>query len=151
MSNLEILQRSEILVVDDIPENLRLLMDMLVEQGYKVRPAIDGEQALSATKFRAPDLIMLDIKMPGIDGFEVCRRLKKCEDTRNIAVIFISALDQLSDRIKGFEVGGVDYITKPFQREEVFSRIKTHCITSYTQRAGFRKEYTRAAGTGTDG
>lgn len=116
----------EILLVDDTSANLKLLMNMLNTEGYKVRPAMDGKQALATVKIRKPDLILLDVNMPGIDGLEVCRRLKADESTRDIPVIFISALDALSDRVKGFEVGGVDYIAKPFQREEVLVRVHTH-------------------------
>lgn len=116
----------EILVVDDTSANLKLLMDILSSHGYKVRPAIDGEQALMAVAMRQPELILLDIKMPGIDGYEVCRRLKSDTKTKEIPVIFISALDALGDRLKGFELGAVDYITKPFQREEVLVRVRTH-------------------------
>ncbi|MCU7836755.1 MAG: response regulator [gamma proteobacterium symbiont of Taylorina sp.] len=116
----------EILVVDDTHANLKLLMDMLTSHGYKVRPALDGEQALAAVAMRQPELILLDIKMPSIDGYEVCRRLKSDAMTREVPVIFISALDALGDRVKGFELGAVDFITKPFQREEVLVRVHTH-------------------------
>jgi len=116
----------EILVVDDTPANLKLLMDLLNTQGYKVRPAPDGKIALAAVAARKPDLILLDIKMPDMDGYEVCRRLKENKQTQEIPIIFISALTSLEDRIKGFAVGGVDFITKPFQREEVLARINTH-------------------------
>lgn len=119
-------RKNEILVVDDTLANLKLLLDMLVEHGYKVRPANNGEQALDSVAVRKPDLILLDIKMPGLNGYEVCQRLKEDEQTQDIPVIFISALDSLSDRIKGFEVGGVDYITKPFQHAEVLVRVDTH-------------------------
>jgi CheY-like chemotaxis protein len=118
--------KGEILVVDDTPANLKLLMDMLSSHGYKVRPAADGEQALAAVAMRQPELILLDIKMPGIDGYEVCRRLKSDTKSEEIPVVFISALDTLGDRVKGFELGAVDYITKPFQREEVLVRVHTH-------------------------
>ncbi len=126
MNNKENICKGEILVVDDIPANLKLLMDLLTSQGYKVRPAIAGEQALSAIKMRKPDLILLDVKMPGMDGYQVCQHLKKNKQTAEIPVIFISALGSLKDRIRGFEEGGVDYITKPFQREEVLVRVHTH-------------------------
>lgn len=119
-------QNNEILVVDDTVANLKLLLDMLIEKGYKVRPANNGEQALASVAIRKPELILLDIKMPGMDGYEVCRRLKEDEETRDIPVVFISALDDLAARIKGFEVGGVDYISKPFQQEEVLMRVETH-------------------------
>ncbi|MCW5210907.1 response regulator, partial [Desulfobulbus sp. N3] len=116
----------EILIVDDVPENLQLLVSFLTAQGYQVRPASDGELALAAVKKRLPDLILLDIKMPDMDGFEVCRRLKADERTCNIPVIFISALSSLEDRLKGFAVGGLDYIIKPFEEVEVLARVKNH-------------------------
>lgn len=118
--------QGEILVVDDTPATLKLLTDILSDQGYKVRSATGGQQALDATARRPPELILLDIKMPGMDGYEVCRRLKTLGQSKLIPVIFISGLGMLSDRVKGFEVGGVDYITKPYQREEVLVRVRTH-------------------------
>ena len=118
--------QGEILVVDDTPANLKLLVDLLLANNYKVRPASDGQQALNAVKKRKPDLILLDIMMPNVDGYEVCRRLKENEDTRDIPIIFISALDALEDRIKGFDLGGVDYITKPIESKETLARVNTH-------------------------
>lgn len=115
-----------ILVVDDNPNNLRLLINMLTQQGYKVRPASSGSHALVTIKKDAPDLILLDIQMPEINGYEVCRRLKANEQTQHIPVIFLSALNELFDKMTAFDVGGVDYITKPFQVEEVLARIQTH-------------------------
>jgi len=100
-----------------------LLANILQEKGYKVRPATNGEQALKAISIKQPDLVLLDIMMPEMDGFEVCKRLKDKEETRNIPIIFISALDDVDARVKGFEIGGLDYITKPFQAEEVLARI----------------------------
>ena len=126
MENETIQHKGEILIVDDTQANLQLLMELLLEQSYKVRPAIDGEQALTAIHKRKPDLILLDIKMPGLDGYEVCRRLKNDESTKDIPIIFISALSDLDDRVKGFNLGAVDFITKPFQREEVLIRIQNH-------------------------
>ncbi len=120
------INHGEILVVDDTPANLKLLMDLLNTQGYKVRPAPDGKIAIAAVAARKPDLILLDIKMPDMDGYEVCRRLKENKQSQEIPIIFISALAALEDRIKGFAVGGVDFITKPFQREEVLARVSTH-------------------------
>ncbi|MES9872730.1 MAG: HD domain-containing phosphohydrolase [Candidatus Sedimenticola sp. 6PFRAG7] len=116
----------DILIVDDTPASLRLLSGLLTDAGYKTRPANSGELALQSAFTKAPELILLDIRMPGIDGYEVCRRLKENESTREIPVIFISALDDIRDRVKGFEVGGVDYISKPFQQEEVMARVRTH-------------------------
>jgi len=118
--------KAEILVVDDTPDNLRLLIEMLGAQGYKVRPASDGPYALSTARAAPPDLILLDIKMPGMDGYEVCEQLKTDECTRDIPIIFISALNEVFDKVKGFSIGAVDYITKPFQAKEVLARVETH-------------------------
>ncbi len=116
----------DILIVDDTPENLTVLRQMLTEQNYMVRPALNGEIAIKAVNTSSPDLILLDIRMPGMDGYEVCKQLKSEEKTSGIPVIFISALNELDDKIKAFSLGGVDYITKPFQAEEVLARVKTH-------------------------
>jgi len=116
----------EILIVDDTPANLRLLSAMLSEHGYRVRPARNGKLALMSAQASPPDLILLDIRMPDLNGYEVCEQLKADPHTRDIPVIFISALDQSDDKVKAFAFGGVDYITKPFQIEEVLVRIKTH-------------------------
>ncbi len=115
-----------ILIVDDTPANLRMLAEMLRKQGYKVRPAPNGKRALSTAKNELPDLILLDIMMPGMDGFEVCRQLKADERTRDIPIIFISALNEGFDKMTTYSIGGVDYITKPFHQEEVLARIHTH-------------------------
>jgi DNA-binding response OmpR family regulator len=117
---------NDILIIDDTPENLTVLLKILSRQGYQVRPALSGEIALKAVREEAPDLILLDIMMPGMDGFEVCARLKSDEKTQQIPVIFFSALDDSENKIKGFEAGGVDYISKPFHTEEVLARVKTH-------------------------
>jgi two-component system, NtrC family, sensor kinase len=114
------------LVVDDTPDNLRLLVGILADQGYKVRPVPSGKLALSAAQGMPPDLILLDIKMPEMDGYEVCEQLKSDPRTAEIPVIFLSALNDVFDKVRAFQVGGVDYITKPFQAEEVGMRIKTH-------------------------
>lgn len=116
----------EIMVVDDNPANLKLLMDILSAAGYKVRPANGGELALLSVEFKMPDLILLDINMADIDGYEVCRRLKAKDRSREIPVIFISALDDVKDKVKGFNLGGIDYISKPFQADEVLIRVKNH-------------------------
>jgi signal transduction histidine kinase len=115
-----------ILIADDTPENLRVLTRMLQDQGFKVRPALEGETALESARQAPPDLILLDIMMPGMDGFQVCQQLKQEERTGSIPVLFISALEDVLDKVKAFQVGGVDYITKPFQLEEVLARVKTH-------------------------
>ncbi|NNG01401.1 MAG: response regulator [Desulfobacteraceae bacterium] len=122
--------RQNILIVDDTPENLRVLTDMLTEQGYKVRPAPSGKLALSGAAAILPDLILLDIHMPEMDGYEVCRRLKADKATKSVPIIFISALSEVFDKVKAFKAGGVDYITKPFQVEEVLARISTHLTIS---------------------
>jgi len=123
-------QRSEavddILIVDDTPANLRLLSQMLAEHGHSVRAVTSGGRALASAQLSRPDLILLDIKMPEMDGYEVCERLKADGQTRDVPVIFISALDELQDKVRAFAVGGVDYITKPFQVEEVLARVETH-------------------------
>jgi len=115
-----------ILVVDDTPANLQLLAGMLKERGYRVRPAPNGELALRAAQMAPPDLILLDITMPKMDGFEVCARLKADDRLRDIPVLFISALNETSDKVRAFQAGGVDYVTKPFNIEEVEARVRTH-------------------------
>jgi PleD family two-component response regulator len=115
---------ADILIVDDTPANLNVLSAILGKRGYRVRPAINGALALKAAQKAAPDLILLDVQMPGLDGYEVCRQLKADPQTRAIPVIFISALDDVLDKVEAFQVGGVDYITKPFQIEEVLARVE---------------------------
>jgi putative two-component system response regulator len=117
---------SNILVVDDVPANLTLLTGMLKEKGHRVRPVPSGKLALKALEHETPDLILLDITMPEMDGFEVCRRLKQDTRFRDIPIIFISALTETLDKVKAFGSGGVDYVTKPFQFEEVEARVETH-------------------------
>jgi signal transduction histidine kinase len=117
---------NRILVVDDSTANLQLLMDLLSEQGYTVYPASDGELALEFVQTTIPDLILLDIKMPEMDGFEVCRRLKADERSAYIPVIFLSALKDERDKVRAFREGGVDFISKPFQQEEMLARIRIH-------------------------
>lgn len=117
---------ADILIVDDTPANLQLLAGMLRERGYKVRPAPSGETALRAAQASPPDLVLLDITMPGMDGYEVCRRLKDDLRLREIPVLFISALQETGDKVRAFQAGGVDYVSKPFQLEEVEARVRTH-------------------------
>jgi signal transduction histidine kinase len=117
---------SDILVVDDTPANLQVLSRMLKERGYNVRPAPGGEIALAAAKQLPPDLVLLDINMPGLNGYEVCAQLKRDERMRDVPVIFISALNETLDKVMAFGMGGVDYITKPFQFEEVEARVAVH-------------------------
>jgi len=118
--------KDEILIVDDNPINLRLLTRILKENNYAVRAVLDGERALSAVAAALPDLILLDVMMPEMDGYEVCRRLQADDRTREIPVIFISALEDTKDKVKAFEAGGVDYITKPIQVAEVLARVEVH-------------------------
>ena len=118
--------KADILIVDDTPANLQLLSQILAEQGYRVRPVPEGSLALAAAQAEPPDLILLDIRMPEMDGYEVCEHLKANPQTRDIPIIFISALDATQDKVKAFTVGGVDYISKPFQFEEVLARVETH-------------------------
>ncbi|MGH8002224.1 MAG: response regulator, partial [Brasilonema sp.] len=118
--------KANILVVDDTPDNLRLLSAMLTQLGYEVRRVINGQTALKTAQAAPPDLILLDIMMPDMNGYEVCQRLKASPLTRDIPVIFISALDEVLDKVKAFAVGGVDYITKPFSEEEVFARVENN-------------------------
>jgi len=115
-----------IMVVDDVPENLKLLEGMLRDCGYRVVAFPRGNLAIKAAQKDPPDLILLDIMMPGLDGYAVCERLKADPNLRDIPVIFISALDEISDKVEAFRRGGVDYVTKPFQFEEVEARVKAH-------------------------
>ena len=115
-----------ILIVDDNPANLEVLSEALTSAGYRVAVAVDGESAIKQVKYRLPELILLDIMMPEIDGFETCRRLKADLATKDIPVIFMTALSDIENKVKGLSVGAVDYITKPFQHEEVISRVKIH-------------------------
>lgn len=117
-------QKEDILVVDDTPENLRLLSSFLVREGYNVRKALTGQMALTAMDTVLPDLILLDIMMPNMDGYQVCEKLKCNPKTAAIPVIFLSALNDAFDKVKAFTVGGADYITKPFQFEEVLARVR---------------------------
>ncbi|MBA3922187.1 MAG: response regulator, partial [Nostocaceae cyanobacterium] len=116
--------RGNILIVDDIPENLQVLSITLSEYGYTVRGVVKGTMAIRVAHSAPPDVILLDIRMPEMDGYEVCEQLKASPATRDIPVIFISALDEIFDKVKAFQVGGVDYITKPFQVEEVLARVE---------------------------
>ena len=118
--------KPDILIVDDTPENLQVLTGLLQSRGYKVRPVRSGKLALQAARNMVPDLILLDIKMPEMDGFEVCRRSKADSQLAEVPVIFLSALSDTSDKVEAFRAGGVDYVTKPFQIEEVEARVETH-------------------------
>lgn len=123
-----------ILIIDDNPENLRLLSRMLIRRGYDVRQALNGLMALKAVELQPPDLILLDIMMPQLDGYEVCKRLKANPQTAGIPVIFLSALDDVDNKIKGFAVGAVDYITKPFQFDEVLVRVQNQLSLQFARR-----------------
>ncbi|MDB9373782.1 diguanylate cyclase domain-containing protein [Nodularia sphaerocarpa] len=135
----DIENQGNILLVDDIPENLQLLSDLLVKLGYTVRSVTSGRMALKTVKVKRPDIILLDIKMPEMDGYEVCQALKADEDLANIPIIFISALDDVLDKVKAFNSGGVDYITKPFQIEELVARLNNQ-LTIQRQKYLLQKE-----------
>src|SRR5580700_6896633 len=126
---------SDIMIVDDNPANLKLLEDMLLQRGYEVRSFPLGRLALAAASRNPPDLILLDINMPEMDGYEVCERLKSSELVSDIPVIFLSALSETQDKVKAFRSGAVDYVSKPFQFEEVHARVETHLKLHGLQRA----------------
>ena len=126
---------ANVLVVDDTPANLRVIVDQLEEQGFRVAVAEDGEEAIRRAQRIRPDLILLDVMLPGIDGFETCRRLKADELTRDTPVVFMTALTDSADKVKGFAAGGVDYVTKPFEAQEVMARVRTHLCLHAMQRA----------------
>ncbi len=119
-------ENATILIVDDTHDNLRLLAKVLSKNGYSVRPAPTAKLALAAALADPPDLILLDINMPEMNGFEVCEKLKQVEATKDIPIIFVSALGETFNKVKAFDVGGVDYVTKPFQIEEVIARVSSH-------------------------
>ena len=124
--NCELADGKIILIVDDNPANLELLSDLLDDAGFEIWVARDGESAIRKAEYAPPDIILLDVMMPGIDGFETCRRLKSNPLTQEIPVIFMTALSDTVDKVKGLNLGAVDYITKPFQNEEVLARVKLH-------------------------
>src|SRR5690349_9333434 len=124
--NTQIAPLASILIVDDTPANLQVLAGMLKDRGYKVRPVPSGKLALSAAQRDPPDLILLDINMPNMNGYEVCEHLKADVNLKGIPIIFISALTEPLDKVKAFSIGGVDYLTKPFQMEELHARVETH-------------------------
>jgi len=123
---LNFIESGNILVVDDTPENLDILIEMLEKRGYAIRATTSGRLALDAVEKFIPDLILLDINMPDMNGFEVCRKFKAIDKTRKVPVVFISAITETIDKVKAFAVGGIDYITKPFQNEEVLARVSTN-------------------------
>jgi diguanylate cyclase (GGDEF)-like protein len=126
---------ASVLVVDDNANNLRVVEGILKDTGFRVRMALTGESALRSIEIEIPDIILLDIRMPGMDGYEVCSRLKSNPDTAEIPVIFLSALQDVADKLRAFQVGGVDYVVKPFQAEEVLSRVHTHLELAQTRRS----------------
>lgn len=118
--------KGKILAVDDTPASLKLLSDILKEEGYEVRSAISGELALHSAFANPPELVLLDIRMPDMDGYEVCRRLKANPATKGVPVIFVSAVLDTEQKVQGFELGAVDFVTKPYQRGELLARVRTH-------------------------
>lgn len=135
MSDLSPHEQGDLLIVDDLADNLRVLSNTLSSQGYRVRCVKNGAMALVGAKAVPPDVILLDIRMPEMDGYEVCQRLKVEPETRDIPIIFLSALDETVDKAKAFEVGGADYITKPFQVEEVLARVKNQLTIQRLKKA----------------
>ncbi len=120
------INKGTLLIVDDVPNNLKMLFTYLREHDFKVRVAQDGEDALEQLQYARPDLILLDVMMPNMDGFEVCRQLKSKPDTKDVPIIFMTALTDTVDKVQGFQIGAVDYITKPVQQEEVLARVNAH-------------------------
>jgi two-component system, cell cycle response regulator len=131
--------KGNILLIDDLPENLQLLSELLTQLGYSIRSVTSGRMALKTLSVKQPDLILLDIKMPEMDGYQVCAAIKADEKLRDIPIIFISALDDVFDKVKAFAVGGVDYIAKPFQIEEVVARIENQ-LTIQRQKTALQQE-----------
>ena len=124
--NIDLNHQGVILIVDDNPTNLEMLFDFLADAGFTVLVAEDGESAIARAEYAPPDLILLDILMPEMDGFETCRRLKANARTKDIPIIFMTALTETVDKVKGLSLGAVDYVTKPLQHEEVLARIQLH-------------------------
>jgi len=118
-----------ILIVDDTPENLGLLMDMLGNEGFEVRLACDGKDAIEQVEYSPPDIILMDVMMPEMNGYETCHHLKKNRKTREIPIIFLTAMEDTPNKVKGFKVGGVDYMTKPLQLDEVRARTRIKSAT----------------------
>ncbi len=119
-------KKKRILIVDDDPVNMQLLEDLLNENGYRVDASSDGKSALEFIENESPDLILLDVMMPGLDGYEICEKLKSNIETKHIPVIFLTAKNDVEDVVRGFKVGGVDYVSKPFNSEELIARVNTH-------------------------
>ncbi|MCP4750718.1 MAG: hybrid sensor histidine kinase/response regulator [Proteobacteria bacterium] len=141
--NNEIDRKGNILVVDDKPDNLRLLVNLLSKQGYQVRPVPNGKLALSGSQAIPPDLILLDVMMPEMDGFETCRQLKASPKTEDIPIVFLTAKTSTEDIVKGFNLGAVDYVTKPFNQTELLARVKTHLSLKFSQETVVRESRKR--------
>src|SRR5262245_25793872 len=124
-----------IMIVEDTPANIQTLTGILKERGYQLSIATDGQRALEALERVRPDLILLDVMMPGIDGYETCRRIKSSADLKDIPIIFLTAKSDTSDIVKGFEVGAVDYVAKPFNAHELLARIGTHLTIDHLRRS----------------
>ena len=134
-----------VLIVDDNPTNVSVLLDYLSEAGFRVLVAQNGESALERVAFAYPDIILLDVLMPGIDGFETCRRLKSSPAGQDIPIIFMTALSETVDKVKGFSLGAVDYVTKPIQHEEVLARLTAHLtIKQLQQQLQAKNDYLQA-------
>ncbi len=131
--------KGNVLIVDDLIENLKVLTEILIQQGYKIRSVTNAQMALKTIDHNPPDIILLDIKMPEIDGYQVCKALKADPETAEIPIVFLSALDETIDKVKAFQIGGVDYITKPFETEEVIARIQSQ-LTIQQQKHQLRLE-----------
>lgn len=134
MATIDVGILGKVLIVDDIPENLSVLSELLQDMGYQVYASPNGEFALKQLQTIRPDLILLDIVMPDMNGYQVCEAIKETEEIKDIPIIFISALSETQDKINAFKAGGVDYINKPFQKEEVLARVSTHIALSRTQK-----------------
>ena len=128
-------RQATILVVDDKPANLKLLVEYLTRMEFKTLIANNGQSAIEQVQRFPPDLILLDVLMPGLDGFETCRRLKAAKGTQEIPIIFMTALADTADKVRGFQAGAVDYVTKPFQQEELLARINTHLTLRNLQKS----------------
>ena len=122
-----------ILVVDDTPANIGILLDTLSKAGYRVRVASDGESALEQLQYSPPDLVLLDVMMPGMDGFETCRRLRQLPKLEQLPIVFMTALSDIHDKVRAFAAGADDYITKPVQHEEVLARVRVHIARRATR------------------
>jgi len=133
-------KNAHILIVDDVPDNIRLLGTILQKEGYKISAAKEGMQALAIAAKGIPDLILLDVMMPEADGFEICQRLKDNPVTKDIPIIFLTAMDQVKDMVKGFQAGAADYITKPFNTVELLVRIRTHLRLKKAEKERLQKE-----------